>query len=149
MKYKLTCPACDQSVTAYTHHLNAPLALAFVRLVEHYFEARRPVNINQEIGLDHAQICNFTKLRYFGLVDLIHGHGWVPSTFGIAFYEGRASVSDPSGSLGNQTLPPDHEAWKTHKNPRRNFFLRDVLSDFVYKKRPEYQAEKSSQTSFL
>jgi len=150
MKYQRQCECCGQTVTAYSHNINGPLASAFIALTERYLESKQPVNINKECGLDHNQIANFQKLQHFLIVKRIEGAGWVPTPVGLSFYYGECRVLNPAGSFGNRTLSDDHEAWKTHKKPRIAVSLKDLIDGpWEYKKRPEYQAERSYQSTLF
>jgi hypothetical protein len=147
VKYREECPHCGQVVAAYTHNINEPMIKAFIKLVEHYDESHRPVNINTDLGLDHNQKCNLPKLQYYGLI--IHTQdGWVPSELGYDFYYGEAEVLCPAATMGNQVLPDDHPAWKTHSTKR---FYRSIsdIAEYFYKKRPEYANEKNNQGSLF
>lgn len=141
MNFKKVCHHCGNLSAAYTHNLNAPLANAFISMVEYYEANKKPCNINSDLGLDHEQIANFNKLRHFGIVDRIES-GWIPTKKGLSFYYGEEEILTPCASLENKTLPDDHEAWSTHLKERIYISLQDVSKEFCYKQRPEYQEEK-------
>lgn len=137
------------NVPAYTHSLNKQLVEAFIEFCEVYFSRCRPINLQQDlIDLDKNQYNNFQKLQYFNLVERIPGRGWIPTKIGIAFYYGEKPVMNPVATLGGNVLPDNHEAWRTHSSGRRLIFIHEVCSTH-YKKRPEYQAEASPQSSLF
>lgn len=145
MDYSEECPHCHSRIVAYSHNLNAPLVMAFCKLVEFYMENGRACNVNKELGLDHNQLANFQKLRYFGIVENLGQGEWFPTRLGLAFYQGEETVQNPAGSFNNEALAMTHPAWQTHKGRVGQIFISEILQDWPYKKRPEYQAEASSQ----
>lgn len=149
MKYSKVCEHCESKVTAYTHSLNRQMVTAFNVVVEQYLATRNPVNVYALDRLDYNQKCNFQKLRYFGLMDFIGGAGWYPTQLGLKFYYGERSVQTPVATMGNKVLPDNHEAWDTHGPKRRWVYAMDLADDWAYKRRPEYQAEKSPQTTLF
>ncbi len=149
MKYTKECECCGHKMTAYTHNLNKPMVIAFNVVLEEYLATKNPVNVYALDRLDYNQKCNFQKLRYFGLMDFIGGAGWYPTQLGFKFYYGERSVLTPVASMGNKILPDDHEAWNTHGSPRRWVSAMDIAGDGAYKRRPEYQAEKSPQITLF
>lgn len=147
MKFSKTCECCGQKVTAYTHNLNQPLVEAFASMVAKYLEGREPVDL-AGLNLDHKQLCNFQKLRHFGLVDFFEKSRWFPTESGLKFYFGETSVLNPSASMGNKTLEDTHEAWDTHAKHRVRVTIANLLP-YHYKQRPQYQAERSDQASIF
>lgn len=153
MKYREKCECCDRChkySVAYTHQINKPMILAFQAFIEKYFETKTYVKINEEtLGIDHNQICNLQKMKYYGLMVRHEGEAWLPTKKGVAFYFGRAFVMTPAGSIDNEILPDDHPAWETHKKKRELKWIWDFDEEWKYKKRPEYQQEKSGQGMML
>jgi len=147
MKYYQICDCCGAQLTAYAHKLNQPLVTALSKLVAYYETKKEICNIS-DLGLSHNQINNFQKLRYFGLVKLIQKGGYVPTELGIKFIYGEELAPDTAASLGNKVLGMDHEAWNTTK-VRPNWVHVTEIDSLSYKRREEYQAEKSNQSSFL
>jgi len=143
MKYQKECQCCGQSVTAYTHNINRQMIEAFIKLIEQYDKKKVPVNINQELGLDHNQKCNLPKLQYYGLI-VRTPEGWLPTKQGHQFYYAEIGVLSPVATMGNELLSEDHEAWKTHEKKRKTVFINDIVANH-YKRREEYQEEKSKQ----
>lgn len=147
MKYRKECECCGHVEAAYTHRLNKTIIGTLITFVELYQRVNRPVNVNTEINWSHNQLASFRKLKFFGLVDKTNNNGcWVPTTLGLRFYYGEASVTNPAASLNDQVLPPDHEAWATHEETRTVVKINDI-EETHYKKRPEYQGEKSAQST--
>lgn len=147
MNYHKKCECCGQQLSAYTHNINHAMITAFVKLVKKYDSRLKPVNINQDLDLDHNQKCNLPKLQYFGLIKNCP-EGWFPTDLGYSFYYGETTVLVPAATMGNDVLPDDHEAWATHK-AKRVFRSIYNFGNYAYKKRPEYQAEKSNQVSLF
>lgn len=148
MKYTEECGHCGHVVTAFTHNLNKPLINLFIRFVEEYLRNPRPINVNQEIQATHTQLCNWQKLRYFDLIKEVDGQGlWVPTSIGIDFYYGEITMLTPVATINAEVIPDDHEAWETHTRDRQWKTIREI-EETHYKKRPEYQAEKSPQQTF-
>ena len=83
-------------------------------------------------------------MQYYGLLKRIGDNEWIPTEEGIAFYYGEHKVLAPVATLANKVLPDDHDAWKTHIKKRQWLKINSVLPNF-YKRRQEYQAEKSNQ----
>lgn len=150
MNYSRQCQCCGRRVTAYLVHLNAGLVSAFVAFAEARIRLGRPVR-KAEIALDHSQYGNFQKLKHFGLVELsTFGNskedeateGWEMTPAGWSFLRGGLAVDTPAAQFGNTTLTADHEAWSTHKEPRRMVTIREVLPT-EWQTRAEYAAQKA------
>ncbi len=135
-------------VAAYTHNINRPMMIGFIRLVKCYLKTKKPVNMNKDLGLDHNQKCNVPKLQYYDLIKNIEGLGWVPTKLGIDFCQNKTKVLSPAATIENDVLPDSHPAWETHTKKRKMVGVYDILG-FDYKKRPEYQAEKSAQDALF
>jgi len=147
MKYQERCECCGGVVTAYTHNLNVPLVKALRQLVD-YFEAnRKACNLQESLSLTHNQLANFQKLQYFGLVYGVR-EGWIPTQEGIEFIHGEYSVMNPVATMANKVLPDNHKAWETHTKERYLVGVNEI-DNFSYKRREDYQAEKSPQANLF
>lgn len=144
MKYQETCSHCHHKATAYTHNINRHMVEAFVRLNERFRLIRRPVNINTDLGLDHNQMCNLPKLQYYGFIRNTKD-GWIITPEGDLFLMGQP-IQTPVATINNEVIADDHPAWKTHKTSRKWKTITEFV-DHKYKKRIEYQAEKTAQSS--
>lgn len=144
MLYSKKCECCGHIETAYAHPLNRGLVLAFKQLCEFYLRTHQACNLARDLSLNHNQLANFQKLRYFGLVSDTPD-GWFPTNTGIDWFGGDISILNPAGSLSNQVLPDYHEAWKTHK-ARKAVRITDYV-DLSYKQRDDYASEKASRSS--
>lgn len=87
MQHADKCHHCGASIRYYQHALNKPMLLALYRLQQWGGEA----NITK-IGLSHAQICNFAKLKYWELVTPRHDGVWAITHRGMMFLAGREAV---------------------------------------------------------
>lgn len=142
MNYTSDCPHCGHRITAYTVHMNRPLALAFLAFCDARMRLGRPVE-KGEIGLSNSQYSNFMILRHFNLIfQLEKGRAWEFNPLGILFLEGKASVLSPAAHFGGETLGIDHHAWSTHPHKRQMVSLQQVLPE-EWKRREEFAAEKS------
>ena len=150
MKYTNTCECCGHKVTAFTHQLNKGLAEAFKAFVDKYAEIKAPVSPSKDLNLTHTQLANWQKLRYWDLIKPIDNNKglWVPTPNGILFYQDRISVMKTVATINAEVLPQTHEAWETHTKNVELVRITDLIDDFEYKQRPDYQAEKSGQMNF-
>lgn len=98
----------------------------------------------------NSQYTNFHNLQYFGIIEHYGNNReiWYLSDKGEAFFYGEISLQSPVGVMANKALPDDHEAWATHKGKRKEIMIGSILP-FEYKRRPEYQREKSPQSSLF
>lgn len=150
MNYKEQCEGCGHSKVAYTTSLNQPMVIAFNQLVEYYLANRQPCNINKDLDLDHNQIANFQKLKYFGIVQNIDSKAqWIPTQKGLNFYYGNEPVIMPQAHLNNEALPDHHPAWQTHNGERKKVFITEIVDTWPYKQKEEYRAEKGSSVPTL
>lgn len=90
------CERCGAKMLKYRHKLNKPMVRALLKIYSVYGE--NPVRIS-EVGLTHNQICNFQKLRYWGLVDKFkdnagdrRGGVWFITMKGSLFLENRCAL---------------------------------------------------------
>ncbi len=147
MKYRELCDSCGHVATAYMVSLNTDWLNAFIAMMEFYLTKKRMVNINQELGLSHDQISNFNKLQHFGLVKKSGKDGfWLPTEFGIRFFRAEVPVLSCVAEIEGKVLPSNHEYWKKRRKQPVPLFIYEI-KDSNYKRRPEYQAEKSGQTT--
>lgn len=147
MKYQEVCDCCGSVVTAYTHCINVALVKALRQLVDYYEQEKKPCNLQKRLNLTHNQFTNFQKLQYFGLV-LRTIDGWYPTEKGIGFIAGELSIKNPVATFKNEVLSYNHEAWKTHKAEPVDLWVNDI-DQFSFKKRSDYQSEKSLQTNLF
>ena len=149
MKYTETCECCGHVVTAFTHSLNWGLAIAFNKFMQKFYDVRRPINPNKELGLTHNQLANWQKLRYWDLIRQIDGQGlWIPTNTGHWFFGGTVAIPKVVATMNAERITSGHAAWETHTKDVELVKFSDLATDFKYKKRPEYQAEKSGQMNF-
>lgn len=143
MGYSETCNYCGHQITAYSHHLNTPLVGALNQLVDFYEDKGVAANLQRDLNLTKNQYNNFQKLQYFNLVTRTQ-HGWLPTNLGIKFVYGEESCYDKVATLGKKVLGVSSNLWLEVKiKPKLiNIFS---IKGITYKKRPEYQSEKSKQ----
>ncbi|NCD40584.1 MAG: hypothetical protein EOL88_00680 [Bacteroidia bacterium] len=147
MKYQEKCECCGGVVTAYTHRLNVPLVKALRKLVDYFEKYHLACNLQKSLDLTHNQLANFQKLQYFGLVYGAKG-GWIPTEEGIKFIHGEVTCMDIVATMANQVLSYDHKAWETHSKEPMAVNISDI-DYYSYKRREEYQAEKSPQANLF
>ena len=145
--YQETCECCGNMVTAYIHHLNSPLVSALRQLVDFYEKTSIPANLQNNLSLTKNQYNNFQKLQYFGLVHRTKD-GWYPTPLGNEFITGRIDIPVRVATLGKTILPEHHEVWSEAKVKPAKMFVWEI-DEGSYKKRPEYQAEKSMQETLF
>ena len=149
MKYHKSCEYCGHRISAYTIGLNQSQISAFSRFAAKYLENGRKPLLKPAIGLSNAQYTNFHNLVYFGIIFKAPEHdGWYLTELGEKFYYGETDILTPAGFMGGQALSEEHEAWKTHDKPRKLVNIRDLMP-LEWKKRPQYQQEKSNQISMI
>jgi len=150
MKYHELCPHCDQQITAYTHNINHYMVDALHQLMDYYYRTKKSCNINKDLKLDHTQMCNLPKLQYFGFIRKVEVGKWYPTQRGLNFLENKLKVTVPVATLNNEVLPDNHKAWETHKKPRKEISVRDIVDTiFEYKGTADYQKEKSPQEDLI
>ena len=99
------CPQCGSKIIRYKHVLNKSLVDALNILAR----IGKPANIAQ-INLTHNQICNFAKLRYWGLVRKENENGaWAVTMRGYGFLAGYESLPRYVISYRGQTFGYDGE----------------------------------------
>lgn len=142
MNYRSACPHCGHILAAYTLTMNEPLIRAFIAFATARVRLGRPVK-KGELGLTNAQYSNFQNLRHFALIfQPDKGRYWEMTPLGMSFLRGKSSIYTPAAHLGGMTLLPNHPAWATHKEARRDVFIRDVLPE-EWKDRAEFQQERT------
>jgi hypothetical protein len=144
MKHQERCACCGHVKTAYTLPLNDSLVKAFIHFAELSLE--KNVGLEKgEIGLTNAQYSNFQNLRHFNLIRQYEkGRKWYLTDFGKDFYYGNVRIKTPVAHMDGKTLDDFHPAWKTHAGGRVEKLITDYYQ-INYKKREEYQKEKSPQ----
>jgi len=147
MHYRETCDCCGGVVTAYTHNLNLPLVKALRQLVDFYEKTGKVCNLQKDLSLNYNQLANFQKLQYFDLV-FRTAEGWGPTEKGTMFIYGETTIKNPVATFKNVAIPYDHEAWRTHKTEPVDLSV-DEVDQFSYKRREDYQKEKSPQTNLF
>ena len=155
MKYQKKCPCCGHIITAYTISMNKGLAETFYRFANYSINNGNNGLTKKDMELagilkSHSQYTNFHNLQYFGI---IHNKSenrevWFLTKKGEAFFYGEISLLNPVAVMENVSLEDNHEAWRTHKGKRIDINIRSILP-FEYKRRPDYQAEKSRQTTLM
>ena len=143
MKYAKQCSNCGHRITAYSHHLNKPLVSALAQMVERYQDLRRCLNLQKDLNLTKNQYNNFQKLQYWNLVKRTE-QGWYPTALGIEFTLGQKKIYDKVATFGKEILWYGHDFWKKAKKKPQLVAIWDIDMSF-YKKRPEYQEEKSNK----
>lgn len=148
MNYKEKCQCCGQQKTAYTLPLNSSLVNAFIKFADKYLKDGKGVS-KGDIGLTNAQYSNFQNLRHFGIIRQYEkGNEWYLTDIGLAFYYGEIGLLSPVAFMGGETLPDNHPCWDTEKKQRSTIHIGDVIQ-YHYKRRPEYQEDKSDQPKLL
>lgn len=116
---------------------------ALSQLVEFYENMKAGANLQKDLQLTKNQYNNFQKLQHLKLV-IRTANGWYPSMMGIEFIHGERSVFCTAASMGNITVNYNHPFWEGKLPPAK--YVHEI-DTFSYKQRPEYQEEKSDQTS--
>ena len=147
MKYHETCPTCGHQLTAYKHRLNKSQVNALMQLVLWYRKTGKPCNLQKHLTLTKNQYNNFQKLQYFQAVTRTT-KGWFPTNKGIDFIEGRGYLWNRCATIESKLINElDHPVWQNAKRP---VMVRVWdIDETAYKKREEYQTEKSNQMSLL
>jgi hypothetical protein len=83
------CECCGAKIYRYWHKLNKPLCQALLK----FFETGREKKVS-DLGLSHSQICNFQKLKYWGLIKKSTGKLWKITHDGTMFCLGQLSIAD-------------------------------------------------------
>jgi hypothetical protein len=113
------------------------------QLINFYEQNKRAAGLQKDLNLDHNQYNNFQKLQYFDLAKRTKD-GWFPTEDGIKFIYGEIAVPTTAATIGKRIIGHNDPIWKTHTVPVEWKFVKNV--DLVsYKKRPEFQEEKSNQ----
>ena len=91
---KKHCPYCDAPMVEYKHSLSKGLAKCLYRFVE---AGGGPVNVYSELKFTHSQVCNFRKLRYWGLIehsdkDDTRNGSWNLTQAGWQFVKGKTEI---------------------------------------------------------
>lgn len=147
MKYQQVCEHCHHVDAAYVHKLNVPLVKCLRRLVDFYHRTSEGASLQKDLNLTINENNNFQKLQYFDLVFRIEGQGWFPTQKGIDFICGDTQVPDRVATINSEVLPDTHPAWETSSKRPMLIAVWEVDQE-SYKKREEYQKEKSAQLSF-
>jgi hypothetical protein len=96
-------------------------------------------------------------MKHFGIIShvkretAIHGEtvSWrIPTLKWIEWLQWKRQIENRSASFGKETLPLDHEAWKTDKIWRKLVRVRDIKKDYKRKHGDEYKKEKWTRTLF-
>jgi hypothetical protein len=128
-------------ITAYTLHLNKPLARAFLKFADAFIKGGAKGIPKGSLNLTNAEYSNFQNLRYMALISqLDKGRDWFITPLGLRFLGGEKILS-PVAHLGGETLDDQHLAWSTHPHKRQLLGLADVLPE-EWKSREEFKAEK-------
>jgi len=120
-------------------------AEAFKKFAEKFIEGGRKGICKGDIGLTRNEYCNFQNIQYFGLTTQYEkGNEWYLTALGEMFYYKEFSIKSPIAFMDGKKLPDNHECWHNHKGLRKVIYLNDLLPTH-FKRRPEYQEEKSRQ----
>jgi hypothetical protein len=89
------CPTCGASLKAYWHTLNAGLVSVLVAAIRFvHASGQNEFHLQGDLRLSVNQFCNFTKLRFHGLVAKVDGKPgcWLITRRGGQFLRGEVSV---------------------------------------------------------
>lgn len=132
----------SKKITAYPHPLNKQMVNAFVLFMQKYFEVGGTIIPNVELGLSATQIANFQKMQHYKLIKKIDKvDGYIPTLFGVEFYNGSLPVVYPAISFDNKVVGVDHPAWETFDKERKILYIGDIV-DVTWKRREEYREDK-------
>mgnify|MGYP001112701432 CR=1 FL=1 len=119
------CECCGAKTVEYRHTLSASL----VRALLWFSENNTAVSL-ADSGLTHTQICNFQKLKYWGLVDKVEGTSlWFITDEGKAFLSGKGYARKHAWTYRGEFVRFDGEFGQLH------------TAIGGWKTRPEYAAE--------
>lgn len=138
MNYFNTCNHCGNTVTAYSHRLNAQLVDALVQLVEFWRAKKRGCNLQNDLQLSKNQYNNFQKLQYFRVVTN-REDGWYPTGKGCQFVDGSIEIEKNVATFGKMILDSNHEAWGTTEAKPEPIHISNV-KNYTWKKREDYIA---------
>jgi len=120
----------------YRHRLNKPMVMALSKM---YGLHRQNPCLISEIGLSHSQICNFQKLRYWGIIAKFKdnegdrkGGTWFITNLGANFLLGRIKLSLRVWS------------WRGEKTEEESEQVSIFQVDAGYQYRPEWIEEAES-----
>ena len=147
MKYARNCECCWNTITAYTHKLNAWHVDMLWKLIQFVERNKRPAVLS-ELSLTPVEYSVFSKIRHFKLI--FNNENWrQPTEKGLLFFQWKIQCENRSANFGKQTLSLDHEAWQTDKQGRKKVWIWDINADYKWKQRNEYQCEKPSNMKSL
>ena len=89
------CPTCGASTKAYFHTLNSGLVSVLVTAIQFVHAAgKNEFHLQKDLHLSVNEFCNFTKLRFHGLVAKVDGKPgfWLVTRRGGQFLRGEISV---------------------------------------------------------
>lgn len=140
-------------VHAYSCHLSQEMRDAFQIFYNLYQEEQEknppvPQGIRMKdlrSKLTDNQYRNFSKLQYFGIVELERKVYWQLTKLGAEFYLGVTPVTSPCAWMEGKILPETHEAWKTFRGKRKVVYIDTDLKN-TFKSRALYEKESRGDT---
>jgi hypothetical protein len=109
------CPTCGASVKAYWHTLNGGLVSVLIAAIQFvHANGRNEFHLQNDLHLSVNAFCNFTKLRFHGLVAKVDGRAgyWCITRRGGMFLRGEISVPLKVKTFRNRVQ--DHSAELVH-----------------------------------
>lgn len=122
------CPHCGAKMKIYRHDLNRPS----VKSIDKLAIIGGTASISH-IGLSHSQICNFHKLKYWGLVESLGEGVWQLTRRGYGFIRDIEAVP--------KTVYTFHGEVKEYRGEL--VMARDYIES-EYKHRKDYAIESTS-----
>ena len=153
MKYSKKCQCCGHVVTAYTHKLWRQQIEMLWKLINFHERKWRPAIIS-ELWLTPVQYSIFWKMKHFDLIKQEYfKQDWkmklwrIPTWTWKWFYLWKNMCPNRVASMNGETLPWNHEAWKTDDEWRKRVRRKDI--EFEKSKQPvEYKEEKGFRNKF-
>lgn len=123
------CPTCGGSMKINVHSINRPMARALDVLASQH-DGTGSIS---HIGLSHPQICNFHKMKHWGLVESLGGGMWRVTARGYRFLDGSEAIPKYAHTF--------HDKLKEYKGEL--ITIRDYIEP-TYKLRSDYAKEQRS-----
>lgn len=146
MKHVEICECCWHRTTCYTHTINKWLLSAFSQLVTFYRSHKKWANLQRDLLLTKNQYNNFQKLQY---LQIVKRSNWrYPTELWLRFIDWEEAIYDTVATFGKTVMPPIHKIRDAAKKKPKKVYPWDIDWE-QYKKRTEYQMEKTPQLALF
>lgn len=136
-------------ISAYSIDMSKDLLDAFKIFADMFIRhGRNPLKMRRlKHSFNDNQYRNFSKLQYFGIIELEDKVHWILTRKGEMFYQGQIPIDSPAGWIGKTIMGDHHPAWKTYRGRRRQILINE-FAEKKFKSREEYEEEKRGDTLF-